>query len=91
MNSKKPAIPKDIETLKRDWWDMHGRIKSRDRIITELERKVMHSQKALQLASGLLIKLDAKRKEPGLLESLKHRLAVELLKTQTGMKVASGE
>lgn len=91
MNSKKPAIPKDIEQLKKDWWNMKDELKSRDRTITELRNKVIHSQKAIALASGLLFELNAERKEPGLLESLKKRLAVELLKAQTGMRIASGE
>jgi len=87
----KESIPKEIEQLKKDWWAMNGDIKRKDLTINELKRKAIHSDKVLNLVGALLIELDAKRKEPGLLENLKGRLAIEILKAQTGMKLASGK
>jgi hypothetical protein len=88
--AKQSIIPKDIEQLKKDWWNMRDELERKNKVMNELRRKAFHGDKAFNLMGAFLIELDAERKEPGLLESLRKQIEVELLKAQTGMKVASG-
>jgi hypothetical protein len=95
MKTKNPAVPQDIETLKRDWWKMKSEIRIKNQVNNELKRKLEHYINIAQLADGLLNLLDSpqKREVPGLFESVKARLSAELQLAHAGMRItrASGE
>jgi hypothetical protein len=75
---KRYITPTDTNQLRKDCCLFHKELQEVRVVNNELRKRIIQTEKALRLADGLLMELDAKRLEPGLLESIKTRLRIEL-------------
>jgi hypothetical protein len=90
MQPRVIKVPNDIVKLKCDWYEFKKAIKYRDEVILGLRKQVISQEKLPNLFEGFLIELHAKRKEPGLLESLEKRILMEIQTAKSVKTVSEG-
>ncbi len=89
QTTSKPAIPSNIEKIKRDWWSFRCQIRDLSKENNDLKAQLIMYEKAIILADGLLHELQSKRQDKELLESLKKRLSLSILYALREEKVIS--
>jgi hypothetical protein len=90
QTTSKPEIPSDLKKLKKEYWSNKQQIKDYKMVNQGLKIKLDQCQKALALADGLIMEIDSKRREPGLLDDIKSRLKAELLKLDVNKVMNTG-